>query len=58
MKFVFTYKGTSLSDLESALGLAQKQISEGFLAGFDRNDEGAYSYRLTPDIPPPDMPAS
>jgi hypothetical protein len=47
VKFVFKWKGTSLADLEFALGLANKQISEGYLAGSNQNDDGAYSYRVT-----------
>jgi hypothetical protein len=37
--------------------LRKSKNAGGFLAGFDKNDDGAYSYRLTPDIPPPDTPA-
>lgn len=47
MELSITISGRTISDLEYAIDEVKRLVSQGYMSGFDSNDDGEYSFQLT-----------
>lgn len=56
-KVEIVIRGDDEGDIELALDEAFRKVKEGYLAGHDSNDTGAYYFNVSDNVPDGQLPA-